>query len=110
MHFAVIVGKFPLSGQKSITLYLWTRLTSISDSLTKTQDFIISPIEGKKQLYVAYGGSFHGWKFLPIIGGYVVDMIEGKLEESWKQRWSGKFESEDRIHQSVIPKRALEKF
>lgn len=81
-----------------------------SDCLTKTQDFVISAVEEKEQLYVAYGGSFHGWKFLPNIGEYVVDTIEGKLEASWKERWSGKFESKDRIHESVIPKRELKTF
>ncbi|KAH7113429.1 hypothetical protein EDB81DRAFT_873546 [Dactylonectria macrodidyma] len=42
-----------------------------------THDFVISPHPHCNNLYLATGGSFHGWKFLPAIGGYVVDMIQG---------------------------------
>ncbi|RAL58929.1 hypothetical protein DID88_009220 [Monilinia fructigena] len=38
------------------------------DGITPNQDFIISPHPRCQNLYIATGGSFHGWKFLPIIG------------------------------------------
>ena len=37
---------------------------------------------------VATGGSGHGFKFLPIIGGFVVDRIEGNTKGELKMwRW-----------------------
>ncbi|KAL4914991.1 FAD dependent oxidoreductase [Aspergillus aurantiobrunneus] len=58
------------------------------DAFTPTGDFIISPHSAAKGLYVATCGSFHGFKFFPVIGKYVVDMLEGKLEESLQQKWA----------------------
>jgi sarcosine oxidase / L-pipecolate oxidase len=39
-------------------------------------------------LYVAGGGSFHGWKFLPVIGDYIVDMLQGTLATEYADRWA----------------------
>ena len=33
-------------------------------------------------------GTWHGWKFLPILGEYAVSMLEGKLSEEESERWS----------------------
>jgi sarcosine oxidase/L-pipecolate oxidase len=67
------------------------KLTVISlprDAVTKNRDFLITPHPHCKGLYLATGGSFHGWKFLPIIGQYVAQMLEGALEEDLSRRWS----------------------
>lgn len=70
------------------------------------QDFIISPVPERQGLYIAAGGSFHGWKFLPNIGSYVVKMIEGTLDNPWSELWRvGGTPSEDLIHRDLIPKR-----
>ncbi|EXF81366.1 FAD dependent oxidoreductase [Colletotrichum fioriniae PJ7] len=37
------------------------------EAVTPDEDFIISPHSASKNLYVATCGSFHGWKFLPIL-------------------------------------------
>ncbi len=37
---------------------------------------------------MATGGSFHGWKFLPVIGKYVVRMLEGSLGKTLAARWA----------------------
>ncbi|KAL9609985.1 MAG: hypothetical protein Q9167_005287 [Letrouitia subvulpina] len=57
------------------------------DSFTPNQDFIISSHPASPNLYIAAGGSFHSWKFLPIIGEYVTDLLHGKLEPELMKRW-----------------------
>ena len=32
-------------------------------------------------------GTWHSWKFLPILGKYVVNMLDGELSEEEKGRW-----------------------
>ncbi|KAK1961149.1 FAD dependent oxidoreductase [Colletotrichum sublineola] len=58
------------------------------EAVTPDEDFIISPHSASKNLYVATCGSFHGWKFLPILGKYVVQMLDRSLEETLAKKWS----------------------
>ncbi|KAF2769087.1 hypothetical protein EJ03DRAFT_336447 [Teratosphaeria nubilosa] len=39
-------------------------------------------------LYLATGGSFHSWKFMPTIGQYIVKMLHGELNEEQSNRWA----------------------
>lgn len=53
--------------------------------------FIVDYVPGKDGLMVATGGSGHGFKFLPNLGRYVVDRIEGVddgtgLSKLWRWR------------------------
>ncbi|KAL4929943.1 FAD dependent oxidoreductase [Aspergillus undulatus] len=46
--------------------------------------FLITPHPAHKNLKLAIGGSAHGFKFLPLLGKYIVEMMEGTLEvEAW---------------------------
>ncbi|PPJ59837.1 hypothetical protein CBER1_04952 [Cercospora berteroae] len=58
------------------------------DAFTTSADFIISPHSGAKGLYVATCGNFHGWKFFPVLGKYIVQMLEGQLEPELKEKWA----------------------
>ncbi|KAL3496413.1 FAD dependent oxidoreductase [Aspergillus germanicus] len=58
------------------------------DAFTPTGDFIISPHSGAKELYVATCGSFHGFKFFPVVGKYVVQMLDGKLDADLQHKWA----------------------
>ena len=64
------------------------QLMTSRDAITPNQDFMICPHPHSKNLYLATGGSFHGWKFLPIIGKYVVMMINEELPEEHRIRWA----------------------
>lgn len=64
------------------------------DSSTPDEDWIISPHPASKNLYIAAGGSFHGYKFLPIIGKYIVQMLDGKLSEEHSRKWAWDRDSE----------------
>ncbi len=61
-------------------------------------------------LYLATGGSFHGWKFLPIIGKYVVLMLRGELDDEMKGRWDwekSNVSNGDGAHGGLWPRREL---
>lgn len=60
----------------------------IRDAFTTTSDFIISPHAAAQGLYVATCGSFHGWKFFPVLGKYVVQMLEGALPADLAEKWA----------------------
>jgi sarcosine oxidase/L-pipecolate oxidase len=77
------------------------------DGITPNQDFIISSHPRCKRLYIATGGSFHGWKFLPIIGKYVVQMLDGTLDESRVKRWAWDRDQKGSAHDKIMPKREL---
>ncbi|EMR63261.1 putative fructosyl amine:oxygen oxidoreductase protein [Eutypa lata UCREL1] len=61
------------------------------DGLAPDLNFRICPYPKAKNLYVATIGSNHGFKFLPVIGKYVADMLEGKLGQEWLDLWKWKF-------------------
>ncbi|OAA33905.1 sarcosine oxidase [Beauveria brongniartii RCEF 3172] len=58
------------------------------DACTPTKDFLISAHPHCKNLYVATGGSFHGWKFLPVIGEYIASLMQGTLADDYVLRWA----------------------
>ncbi|KAK0658007.1 FAD dependent oxidoreductase [Cercophora newfieldiana] len=72
------------------------------DAVTPSEDFIISPHSATKGLYVATCGSFHGFKFLPVLGKYVVEMLDGKLDPALKKKWAW-----DREQPSIISHKQL---
>ncbi|KAM6519363.1 hypothetical protein FALCPG4_013003 [Fusarium falciforme] len=61
------------------------------DGMAKDLNFRICPYPSTKNLYIATAGSNHGFKFLPVIGKYVADMLEGKLAKEWTDLWSWRF-------------------
>ena len=84
------------------------------DAVTPQQHQLIArhPDERLHNLYFAIGGSFHSWKFLPTIGWYVSNVLEGTsngegLDQTWEWK-SGGWASEGRgAHEKVLPKRTL---
>ncbi|PGH15719.1 hypothetical protein AJ80_05427 [Polytolypa hystricis UAMH7299] len=58
------------------------------DAVTPNQDWIIAPHPHCQKLYIASGGSFHSWKFMPTIGQYVVQMLLKELGPKETTRWA----------------------
>ncbi|KAH0841542.1 sarcosine oxidase [Fonsecaea pedrosoi] len=58
------------------------------DAFTTSSDFIISPHPAARGLYLATCGSFHGYKFFPVLGKYVVEMLEGSLSPELVEKWA----------------------
>ncbi|RWQ99316.1 fructosyl amino acid oxidasesarcosine oxidase [Paecilomyces variotii] len=54
---------------------------------TPKGDFIISYHPDHPGLFIATGGSGHGYKFLPVLGEKIVDAIEGNLEDGLRELW-----------------------
>lgn len=56
---------------------------------TPTGDFIISqhPSYASSSLLVATGGNGHGFKFLPILGDKIVQVLMGTVSSELEQRW-----------------------
>lgn len=63
---------------------------------TSTSKFLIDECPYFEDVYVASGDSAHGFKFLPNIGKYIVDKIEGKLEPELDEVWRWKVKPEFR--------------
>ncbi|KAK2006739.1 FAD dependent oxidoreductase [Colletotrichum eremochloae] len=57
------------------------------DTTTPEHDFLITPHSQCRHLFIATGGSFHGWKFFPVIGKYIVQMLYGELEPEYAAIW-----------------------
>lgn len=54
---------------------------------TRDGDFLISYHPTYKGLFVATGGSGHGFKFLPIIGDAILECVLGRTPEDFKGKW-----------------------
>ncbi len=58
---------------------------------------MITPHPECESLYVATCGSFHGFKFFPILGKYVVQMLDGELDPELQKRWAWNREAADNL-------------
>ncbi|KAJ6151461.1 hypothetical protein N7470_007058 [Penicillium chermesinum] len=81
------------------------------DAITPQQHPLITahPHPQLANLYLAVGGSFHCWKFLPTIGRYVVNVLDGHTNGpdcdaawSWKEAGRGRG-----VHDALIPQKEL---
>jgi sarcosine oxidase / L-pipecolate oxidase len=57
-------------------------------STTPTADFVIAPHPSIADIHLATGGSAHAWKFLPTIGDFVLDSVEGILPQELAEKWA----------------------
>jgi sarcosine oxidase/L-pipecolate oxidase len=55
---------------------------------TPTGDFLITYHPELEGLFLATGGSGHGYKFLPVIGDKIVDCIQGQCPEEFLDKWA----------------------
>lgn len=67
-----------------------TRICWYTD--TPSGDFLVSYHPAYSGLFLATGGSGHGFKFLPVLGEKIVAGVEGRLEDELERlwRWKGK--------------------
>lgn len=67
------------------------------DAVTPTEDWLMSrhPDHRLKNMYIAVGGSFHSYKFLPNSGKYLLNVLNGESNGEEKDRaWKWKSEEE----------------
>ena len=82
------------------------------DSRTPTQDWLLCqhPDSALQNLYFAIGGSFHSYKFLPIAGQYMVNVLNGNGNGEEKDKawgWKKDTSGQRGAHESTAPKREL---
>ncbi|KAF1968859.1 FAD dependent oxidoreductase [Bimuria novae-zelandiae CBS 107.79] len=65
--------------------FTMTRICWYTD--TRDGDFLITHHPKWKGLFVATGGSGHGFKFLPVIGDAILECVQGRTPEEFKERW-----------------------
>ncbi|KAJ9151292.1 FAD dependent oxidoreductase [Pleurostoma richardsiae] len=63
-----------------------TRLCWYTD--TPSGDFLIDYHPHWRGLFVATGGSGHGFKFLPVLGEKIADCVEGQCPPEFRTKWS----------------------
>lgn len=63
-----------------------TRLCWYTD--TPTGDFLVCHHPQRRGLFVCTGGSGHAYKFLPVLGREVVDVLEGVEGARFKEKWA----------------------
>jgi sarcosine oxidase/L-pipecolate oxidase len=63
-----------------------TRLCWYTD--TPKGDFLIDYHPQFDGLFIATGGSGHGFKFLPVLGDAIVDTVEGNCPPAFRAKWS----------------------
>ena len=70
--------------------FKYTRMCWYTD--TPTSDWLITHHPRYAGLFVATGGSGHGYKFLPVIGERIVDVLQGKdrdeLGATLREKWA----------------------
>ena len=75
------------------------------DAQSPSDDWFLTPHPASTGLYLATIGSWHSYKFLPTVGKYVVQMLEGKLDEEQQKRWAWDRELQDTSDNQYWPKR-----
>ncbi|ATY59130.1 fructosyl amino acid oxidase [Cordyceps militaris] len=75
----------------------WSRLRLCWYSDTPEGDFIVDNHPQIAGLFLATGGSGHGFKFLPVLGRYIVDCLENKAPESLRYKWRMRPESDSKL-------------
>ncbi|KAJ0310574.1 hypothetical protein COL516b_002386 [Colletotrichum fioriniae] len=65
--------------------FVHTRLCWYTD--TQTGDFLVCHHPTARNLFVATGGSGHGFKFLPVLGREIVNVLEGRGDEVFTEKW-----------------------
>lgn len=80
---AFLADTFPALADARV---VYTRLCLYAD--TRDEDFWIARDPAREGLTVASGGSGHGFKFAPVLGGIIADAVEGRANP-WldKFRW-----------------------
>lgn len=86
-----------------------TRVCWYNDSFDN--HFVVDRVPGLDGVVVATGGSGHAFKYLPILGDYIVDVVEGistrQVVNSWKWRSQGEEKPVNVLMEGSTGSRAL---
>lgn len=68
--------------------------TDLTPCCSPTGDFLIDYHPRYKNLFIATGGSGHGFKFFPVIGDKIVEAIDGRLDAELAREWRWRTDAE----------------
>lgn len=60
-------------------------------------NFLIDHHPAYKGLFIATGGSGHGFKFFPVLGEKIVDAIQGTLDTNLREIWQWRRQAESDV-------------
>ncbi|EGE86421.2 sarcosine oxidase [Blastomyces dermatitidis ER-3] len=78
-------AKWELLGKRKVTRFSYE---TCWDATTPNQDFMICEHPVVKRLHMATGGSFHGFKYMPIVGQLINQSVDGELDDTLAERWA----------------------
>ena len=74
-------------------------LQALTNIYRPSGNFLITYHPTYKNLFIATGGSGHGFKFFPVIGDKIVAAIEGTLDPELKQIW--RWRTDDELRKEI---------
>jgi sarcosine oxidase/L-pipecolate oxidase len=98
----------PAEGERACRQAVREMLPSLADrpfvqrricwySDTPAGDFLIDYHPSYSNLFLATGGSGHGFKFLPVIGDRILDLVEGRGDQELQRLWAWRPEKVDSV-------------
>lgn len=76
------------------------------DALTPSQSFCILKIEGTPNVYHVGGGSFHSWKFRPVLSGLIAARLGLNGADDSQQLWDSLTQEDSKKHADLTPTRS----
>ena len=75
--------------------------------MTPFQHPLIDKVPDVQGLHLAVGGSYHSFKFLPVLGDIIVDYLRG-MRRGASKRWSwDRSEEKISVHNEVLSKASV---
>lgn len=72
--------------------------------MTPYQHPLVDKVPEVQGLHLAVGGSYHSFKFLPVLGGIIVDYLQG-TRRGVSKRWGwNRSEEKMSVHSEMLPK------
>lgn len=72
--------------------------------MTPFQHPLVDKVPDVQGLHLAVGGSYHSFKFLPVLGDIIVDYLRG-MRRGVSRRWSwDRSEEKTSVHDEVLSK------
>ncbi|KAK4118363.1 hypothetical protein N657DRAFT_651333 [Parathielavia appendiculata] len=73
------------------------------DALTDSQSFCIRQIERASNAYYVGGGSFHSWKFRPLLPGLIAARLGMTGDNKSEELWTSLTQEQSKKHADLVP-------
>ena len=83
---------------------MWLASDMRSDALTDSQSFCISEVHGTRNVYYVGGGSFHSWKFRPVLPRVIGARLGLLGDDIGEELWESLTQVQSKKHAYLVPK------